>query len=195
MAIWEYKIVSFGNVSNAENILNELGEDRWDLISVNTNGSDLIGFLKREMIYGSVNMSSKSVGAGDITPAYVTPSQATIKVDASHDPRSDGWIDTGLDVNDDYVGFSFSISGDITGSSGLTGGPEGDSDNMVLNDAIGVELPSGSLIAKVGVDGKIEPVYFSGFLAAEDQGRLYLIVNDVSYDNNDGEFIVNIGLL
>ena len=195
LANWEYKTVSLGNVGNSENILNELGGDRWDLISVNSNGSDLIAFLKRELIYGSVNMTHKSIEVNDVAPAYVAPAQATVKVDASHDPRTDGWVDTGLDVNDDYVGFSFSISGDVIGSSGLTAGPEGNSDNIVLNDAIGVELPSGSLIAKVGVDGKIEPVYFSGFLAAEDHGRLYLIVNDVSYENNEGEFIVNVGLL
>ena len=80
-------------------------------------------------------------------------------------------------------------------SSGIQVGPEGDEGNTVVNDAIGLELPMGCLVAKVGESGKIEPVYFSGFLATEDKGRLYLTVNDLEYENNESEFIVNIGLL
>ena len=66
---------------------------------------------------------------------------------------------------------------------------------MAFNPAVGLELPVGCLVAKVGEQGTVEPVYFSGFLALEDKGRLYLTINDESYENNEGEFTVSVTVL
>ena len=196
MALWEYKIIQFPALDDPEEILNGLGSDRWELVSVNNQANDLVAFLKRELVYGVLSDTRPVMASSSPrVPAYVAPTQATIRVPAFQDPRTEGWVDTGLDVEGEYVGLSSSIQGDIVISSGVQVGPEGDEENTILNESIGLELPIGCLVAKVGESGKIEPVYFSGFLATEDQGRLYLTVNDLEYENNESEFIVNIGLL
>ena len=80
-------------------------------------------------------------------------------------------------------------------SSGEIVGPEGSEQDAAFNPAIGLELPIGCLVAKVGDEGTIEPVYYSGFLATEDKGRLFLTVNDESYDNNRGDFSITVTVL
>ncbi len=196
MALWEYKIIQFVASDDPEDVLNRLGSDRWELVSVSNQSNELVGFLKRELVYGVSSEARPDITASSPrVPAYVAPTQATIRVPASQNPTTDGWVDTGLDVDGDYVGFSFSIQGDIVISSGVQVGPEGDEENTIVNESIGLELPIGCLVAKVGEVGKIEPVYFSGFLATEDKGRLYLTINDLEYEYNESEFIVNIGLL
>ena len=195
MALWEYKMVQLPVIDDPEGILNKFGADRWELVSINNHENDLVAFLKRELIYGTSSAPNPDATSAPRVPAYIAPTQATIRVPAFQNPLTDGWVDTGLDVDGEYVGFSFSIQGDVIISSGIQVGPEGDEGNTVVNDAIGLELPMGCLVAKVGESGKKEPVYFSGFLATEDKGRLYLTVNDLEYENNESEFIVNIGLL
>jgi hypothetical protein len=104
-------------------------------------------------------------------------------------------VDTGLDIREDCAGISVSVEGEIQESSGEVVGPEGSSKHMALNPAVGLELPAGCIVARVGEQGIVEPVYFSGFLALEDKGRLYLAVNDDSYEDNEGEFTVSVTVL
>ncbi len=104
-------------------------------------------------------------------------------------------MDTGIDVGEDNVGLSFSITGEVRESSGEWVGPEGCLENLALNPAIGEELPSGCLVAMIGEQGTVEPLTNSGFLPTSEKGRLYLAVSDSSYEHNDGEFSVAVTVM
>ena len=41
----------------------------------------------------------------------------------------------------------------------------------------------------------MEPVTNSGFLPTSEKGRLYLAINDKSYEHNDGEFSVAVAVM
>lgn len=197
MAIWEYRVVQLGLLPDSEGALNSMGEDRWELVAVTSEGEESRAYLKRELVF-SASERQRGEEAGDvasITTRLQAPPQITVRVSGRDDPRLTGWLDTGIDVGDDRVGLSFTITGDVQESSGEVVGPEGHPERMALNKAIGLELPSGCLVARIGEEGKVEPVSDSGFLPIEERGRLYLAINDDSYENNDGEFIVNVGVL
>ena len=49
MALWEYKIIQVPALDDPEEILNRLGSDRWELVSVNHQSYELVAFLKREL--------------------------------------------------------------------------------------------------------------------------------------------------
>ena len=195
MPIWEYKIISLRPVADPESALNVLGQDRWELINLHGKNGDTIAYLKRE---SAITAGRQEIEIGPPTEAP-TPSSIgshrTLKVPADIDPSVEGWLDTELEIDEEAAGISVSISGEIMASSGEVVGPEGSEQDVTVNPAIGLELPIGCLVAKVGEEGTIEPVYFSGFLATEDKGRLFLTVNDESYDNNRGDFSITVTVL
>ena len=195
MPIWEYKIISLRSVADPEGTLNVLGQDRWELINLHGKNGDTIAYLKRE---SAITAGRQGIEIGLPTEAP-TPSSIgshrTLKVPADIDPSVEGWLDTELEIDEEAAGISVSISGEIMASSGEVVGPEGSEQDVTVNPAIGVELPIGCLVAKVGEEGTIEPVYYSGFLATEDKGRLFLTVNDESYDNNQGDFSITVTVL
>lgn len=193
MSLWEYRVEILGSYDDPSPTLNGLGEDRWELVSVTSTNNEIRAYLKRELVYGNTDRPpsqiSSSIGRG------MEPVQASITVPSDRDPREFGWVSTGIILDDDTPGLSFSINGNIQESTGENVGPDGHPYRFVINEAIGVELPSGCLVAKVGEDGDIEPVYNSGFLAVSDVGELFLSVNDDSYENNLGEFTVIVNVL
>lgn len=197
MAIWEYKVVPLGFYPDPEGTLNALGEERWELVAITTEGGEPRAYLKRELVYGASERPRREEASGvtSVSPEPVGRPQVTVRVSGRDDPRTTGWLDTGIDLADDCAGVSISISGEVQESSGEVVGPDGHPDRLVLNSAIGIELPSGCLVARVGEEGSVEPVYYPGFLAITEVGRLYMAVNDESYENNDGEYIVNLSVL
>jgi len=196
---WEYKVVSLSAASEHEEVLNSLGLNRWELISVATELSELRAYLKRERVHPAT--ANETTGALPIDtsqsqfPASTIGDHITLRVPAYSDPAIDGWVDTGLDLGEDCTGISISTDGTVQESSGKIVSTEGSADHMALNSAVGLQLPAGCLVAKVGEQGTVEPVYDSGFLALEEKGRIYLAVNDESYENNEGEFTVSITVL
>ena len=197
MAIWEYRVVPLGFYPDPEETLNTLGEDRWELVSITTEGGEPRAYLKRELVY-SASGRPRPEGPGVVTSVAPEPPsrpQVTVRVSGRDDPRVTGWLDTGVDLTDDCAGLSLSITGDVQESSGAVVGPDGNPNRLVLNSAIGIELPSGCLVARVGEEGPVEPVYDSGFLAIAEIGRLYMAINDESYEDNDGEYTISVGVL
>jgi hypothetical protein len=196
MPTWEYRVIRLRGPGEEEE-LNALGQDRWELVSVATEVDEPKAYLKRE----SIHPASTSERVAELPSALpqAVPStigaHATLRVSASDDPGVVGWVDTGLDLGEDCAGISISVDGEVQESSGEIVGPDGSSQHMALNPAIGEELPAGCLVARVGEEGTIETVYFSGFLATDDKGRIYLAVNDESYQNNEGEFTVGLTVL
>ena len=198
MPIWEYKIISLLSGTDQESTLNALGKDRWELVSLHAKNGDPVAYLKRESIVTNggamIEEIQGSLPAESLTSSGIG-SHRTLKVPADIDPSVGGWLDTELEIGEEAAGISVSISGEIITSSGEIVGPEGAEQGVTLNPAIGLELPIGCLVAKVGDEGTIEPVYYSGFLATEDKGRLFLTVNDKSYDSNQGDFIITVTVL
>jgi hypothetical protein len=194
MALWEYRVEMLGSNDDPSQTLNSLGEDRWELVSVTSTNNEVKAYFKRELVYGAGDQRpskqiSSSIGMG------MEPVQASVTVPSDRDPREFGWVSTGIFLDNDTPGLSFSINGNIQESSGESVGPDGHPYRLVTNEAIGMELPSGCLVVKVGEDGDIEPVYNSGFLAVTDIGELFLTVNDDSYENNFGDFTVIVNVL
>lgn len=197
MAIWEYKVVPLGFYQDVEGTLNALGEERWELVAIAAEGGEPRAYLKRELVYGAFERPRPEAASAVTSGASgrVDRPQVTVRVSGRDDPRVTGWQDTGIELGDDCAGLSISINGDILESSGRVVGPEGDPYRLVLNSAIGKELPSGCLVARIGEEGSVEPLFESGFLAISEFGRLYVAVNDESYENNDGEFMVSVSVL
>ena len=199
MPIWEYKIISLLSVTDQENTLNALGQSRWELISLHAKNGDTVAYLKRESVVttdGAPRIQEIEIGLPiEAQTSSNIGSHRTLKVPADIDPSIGGWLDTELEIGEEAAGISVSISGEVMTSSGEIVGPEGSEQDAAFNPAIGLELPIGCLVAKVGDEGTIEPVYYSGFLATEDKGRLFLTVNDESYDNNRGDFSITVTVL
>ena len=199
MPTWEYKVIQFRTLSEREELLNALGQDRWELISVAAEAGELRGYFKRENVHPattSERTAEQSSAPYETQPVTSTVGDhITLRVSATDDPGVAGWTDTGLDLGEECAGISISTDGSILTSSGEVVDTEGSAQRMAFNPALGLELPAGCLVARVGEHGAVEPVYYSGFLALEDKGRLYLAINDESYDNNEGEFTVSITIL
>ena len=199
MPIWEYKIISLLPSTDPESTLNALGQDRWELINLRAKNGDTIAYLKRESAVTTGGPSQIQEIERELQlqaqASSNIGSHRTLKVPADIDPSVEGWLDTELEIDEEAAGISVSISGEIMTSSGEIVGPEGSEQDVTVNPAIGLELPIGCLVAKVGEEGTIEPVYYSGFLATEDKGRLFLTVNDESYDNNRGDFSITVTVL
>ncbi|MQF48899.1 hypothetical protein FIM08_03255 [SAR202 cluster bacterium AC-647-N09_OGT_505m] len=199
MPTWEYKVIRLRSLSDQEEALNALGQYRWELISVATEVGELRAYLKRERV-DSTTTSEGAAGLSSTAPqdqgiTTTIGDHITLRVSGADDPGVDGWVDTGLDLWEDCAGISISTDGTIQASTGEVVTTEGSAEHMAFNPAVGLELPAGCLVAKVGEQGTVEPVYFSGFLALEHKGRLYLAVSDESYQNNDGEFTVSVTVL
>jgi hypothetical protein len=194
MATWEYKVVSLEAYHEPEDVLNNLGQDRWELIAIATQDGEPLAYLKREAIYATSSRGEPKEVVSHI-PEVQPMVYVTVRVSAKDDPAVVGWVDTGVDVGDDNVGLSFSISGDVRESSGEWIGPEGRLENLALNPAIGQDLPSGCLVAMVGEQGTVELLDTSGFLPTTERGRLYLAINDSSYEHNDGEYSVAVTVM
>ena len=199
MPTWEYKVIRLRSLSDQEEALNAQGQDRWELISVASEAGELRGYLKRESIHPATTGERTAELSSALLQAQGVSSTVgdhiSIRVSSTDDPGVDGWTDTGLDLWEDCVGISISTDGTVQASSGEIVSTEGSAERMSLNPAVGLELPVGCLVAKVGEQGTVEPVYYSGFLALEDKGRLYMAVNDESYENNEGEFTVSLTVL
>lgn len=205
MPTWEYKIISLNTTSEQEEVLNSLGMDRWELISVQNHFTaveelgETRAYLKRERVHQAT--TNETVGESPIDtlqphlPRSTIGDHITLRIPAYSDPEVDGWVDTGLDLSEDSTGISISSDGTIQESSGEIVSPEGSAEHMAFNNAVGLRLPAGCLVAKVGEHGTVEPIYYSGFLALEEKGRIYMTVNDESYENNEGEFTVSITVL
>ena len=197
MPVWEYRVISLVDQPEDEEMLNVLGEERWELVAIVPQGPELRAYLKRESIYSSSARTTpgEAASATHHAASPMPSAQTTVRVSARDDPGVSGWVDTGIDVGEEHIGISFSIMGEVLDSSWDWVGPEGAPRHMALNPAIGKELPSGCLVAMIGEGGTVEPVYNSGFFATPEQGRLYLAVNGDSYEDNDGEFTVNLMLM
>ena len=204
MPNWEYRVVPLGTPSEQEEMLNALGADRWEVVSiVGAGGGEPIAYLKREAVFSMSGMPpfappemfGERPQPATRRPIEVPQNHATLRLSAKDDPREVGWLDSGLDLDENAAGMSVAIDGEILVSSGEAVESDGSHNSMALNPAIGEELPRGCLVIKVGEEGNIEPVYFSGFLASEDKGRVYVTINDDSYENNDGEFTVIVSVL
>ena len=177
MPTWEYKVIRLRSLSDQEEVLNTLGQDRWELISVATEVGELMAYLKRESVHPATT-SERTAELASALPQDQSVSSTigdhiTLRVSATDDPGVDGWIDTGLDLGEDCAGISISTDGEIQASTGEIVTTEGSPRHMAFNPAVGLELPAGCLVAKVGDQGTPEPVYYSGFLALEHKGRLY----------------------
>ena len=199
MPTWEYKVIRLRAQSEQEETLNALGQHRWELISVATEIGELRAYFKRESIHPATASERAAELPSALAQTLGAPStigdHITVRLPATDDPGVVGWVDTGLDLEEDCAGISISTDGTIQTSSGEIVDTEGSAKQMVFNPAVGLELPAGCLVAKVGEQGKVEPVYYSGFLALEDKGRLFLAINDESYDSNEGEFTASITVL
>lgn len=205
MPMWEYRVVPLGPPTEQEEVLNAMGADRWEVVSiVGAGGGEPIAYLKREAVFSMSGMppmvaqglfSEPAPQPATRRPIEVPLNHATLRVSAKDDPRDVGWLDSGLDLVEDSAGMSIAIDGELLISSGETVESDGSHTSMALNEAIGEELPKGCVVIRVGEEGAVEPVYFSGFLASEDKGRLYVTINDDSYDNNDGEYTVIVSVL
>ncbi|MBF8266866.1 MAG: hypothetical protein HW388_374 [Dehalococcoidia bacterium] len=197
MAIWEYRVIRLGTHPDQEELLNSLGENRWELVAIATQDIEPRAYLKRERMNSpSARESLQEVASATrVAPPPVPLAYAMVRMSARDDPGVRGWVDTGVDVVEDSAGISFTISGEVRESSGELVGPEGHPENLALNPAIGEELPSGSLVAMVGELGSVEPVTNSGFLPTSEKGRLYLAVSDDSYEHNEGEFVVTVTVM
>ena len=204
MPLWEYRVVPLGPPSEQEQALNALGADRWEVISINgAGGGEPVAYLKREAVFSMSGMPPMALQEmfgerpqpATRRPVEVPLNHATLRVSAKDDPREVGWLDSGLDLGEDTAGMSIAIDGEVLISSGEVVESDGSPTSMALNPAIGEELPKGCVVIRVGDEGDVEPVYFSGFLASEDKGRLYVTINDDSYENNDGEYTVIVSVL
>ena len=203
MPIWEYRIVRLGSLSEQEEALNSLGADRWEVVSIVAEGSESRAYLKRESVFSMSAMPPMPPPEmfGERPPAMtrssvpVMQTHATLRLSAKDDPGVVGWLDSGLDLDEECAGISIAIDGEVLVSSGEAVDSEGSPTSMALNPAIGEELPKGCIVVKIGEHGAVEPVHFSGFLASEDKGRLYVTINDDSYENNDGEYTVIVSVL
>lgn len=198
MPIWEYKVSRLSGVSDQQAALNALGQDRWELVSVALEGGEQRAYLKRE---GFLPPSVREI-AGDavaVSQPEAKPSKvgthATVRVLAMDNPAVDGWLDSGLELDDECAGFSVSVDGEVLASSGERVGPEGSQQQTATNPAIGEDLPKGCLVAMIGEEGTPEPVFYSGFLASAEKGRIFFAVNDDSYESNDGEFTIILTVL
>ena len=206
MPIWEYRVVPLGPLLEQEGVLNSFGADRWEVVSiVGAGGGEPVAYLKREAVFsmsGMPPMAPPSIfeerppsATRSAIPSVQAQTNATLRVSAKDDPRVTGWLDSGLVLDDTHAGISIAIDGEILVSSGEVVEPDGSPTSMALNPAIGQELPKGCIVVKVGEEGPVESVYYSGFLAIEERGSLYVTINDDNYDNNEGEFTVIVSLL
>ena len=199
MPTWEYKVIRLRALNDQEEALNALGQERWELIAVEDEVNDPKAYFKRESVLPALTRERLAELAASIpestAPTSMVGAHVTLRVSGADDPAVDGWVDTGLDLDEECAGMSVSIDGEVLASSGEVVGPEGSPEKMALNPVIGEELPLGCLIARVGEKGTVEPVYYSGFLATEDKGRIFLAVNDESYESNEGEFTVTVTVL
>lgn len=204
MPIWEYRVVPMGSLSEQEEVLNAMGADRWEVVSiVGAGGGEPVAYLKREAVFSMSGMPpmmppgmfEERPSQATRRPVEVPQNHATLRLSAKDDPRSVGWLDSGLDLVEDSAGMSIAIDGEILISSGEVVESDGSHSEMALNEEIGESLPKGCVVLKVGEDGEREPVYFSGFLAREDKGRVYVTINDDFYENNEGEYTVIVSVL
>ena len=204
MPIWEYRVAPLGPLSEQEGLLNSFGADRWEVVSiVGAGGGEPVAYLKREAVFSMSGMPPMAPsGMFEERPPSATRSampsiqtHATLRVSAKDDPGVVGWLDSGLDLDDTCAGISIAIDGEVLVSSGEAVESDGSPTSMALNPAIGEKLPKGCIVVKVGEEGEAEPVYYSGFLACENKGRLYVAINDDSYENNDGEYTVIVSVL
>ena len=206
MPLWEYRVVPLGPLPDQEGLLNSFGADRWEVVSiVGAGGGEPVAYLKREAVFSMSGMPPMAPpGLFEERPPSATRSSiptpqaqtnATLRVSARDDPAVTGWLDSGLVLDDTHAGISIAIDGETLVSSGEVVESDGSRTSMALNPAIGQELPKGCIVVKVGEEGEVEPVYYSGFLAIEDRGNLYVTINDDNYENNDGEYTVIVSVL
>ena len=126
----------------------------------------------------------------------IIPTTVGFDVDATRDPSSEGWVDTGVYVEKGTF-ISFSITGEASCHTGEKTGPGGHNEATAFNDAIGTEFPSGALIAKIGDHPEIYMLDTSGTLSVDSPGIIFLAVNNPTgnYNKAEGGFTVNITLL
>lgn len=114
-------------------------------------------------------------------------------------PANKEWIDTGLDLMEGDV-LRMTATGTITFATNKTAGPNGAERDwrdllrtLPVNDA-----GRGALIGKMGESGSTVKAFLVGDHAeftAERNGRLFLGVNDNTYDDNRGSFHVKIEIV
>jgi len=128
---------------------------------------------------------SQAFRSAEEPPSGVMPSGA-IRV-AANQP----WVETGVTVSrGDTV--SFRASGNIMAGPGASAGPAGSPILKSPNYPVPV-APGGSLIAKVGADGR--PFLVGSIehpITMPDAGELMLGINDDGFNDNTGAFTVTI---
>ncbi|HEX2701154.1 MAG TPA: CHAT domain-containing protein [Acidimicrobiales bacterium] len=111
-------------------------------------------------------------------------------------PAAGGWTDAGVDVADGYE-LTFSASGevfdDLEGNPGQSYDPDGvaDPDGRHAGDPFR-QFDHAALLGKIGEDGDPFLIGSDRELTAEQEGRLFLGVNDGRLDDNGGSFEVDI---
>jgi hypothetical protein len=126
----------------------------------------------------------------------ILPTTAGFDVDATRDPSTEGWTDTGIHVEKGSF-ISFSILGEASCHTGEKTGPGGHNESTAFNNAIGTEFPSGALVAKIGDNPEIYMLDTSGTLSVDSPGIIFLAVNNPTgnYNKAEGGFTVNITML
>ena len=111
-------------------------------------------------------------------------------------PATVRWTDSGLDLSlDDEVLITAGglVQDDATNNPDQRFAPDGEPDNEGRHTGDPYrEVNHAALVAKIGEDGEVFVVGSSQDFVAEEEGRLYLGVNDSLLEDNGGEFQVDI---
>jgi uncharacterized caspase-like protein len=145
---------------------------------------------------GGVSVTTSVVQTAPTTVTVPAPETVTVEVPPNGIwPDGQNWIDTGIVLQSgDEV--SIEAEGEATHDGTSTSGPEGDPDSTKR----GANLPElsednhNALVARIGDFG--EPwttrSSYSFIVGSEEEGVLYLGVNDVGVENNTGKYIAYI---
>jgi hypothetical protein len=111
-------------------------------------------------------------------------------------PGTEVWTDTGRDLKPGDLVVMEATGDVILGGGGIHGGPEGNDDpNIRTNNVEGLENENhGALIGRIGEGTPFLVGADHGF-AVEEEGRLFLGINDTGIENNSGAFQVVITIV
>ena len=122
-------------------------------------------------------------------PGAVGTAGRTIVVEGSR-----GWVDSGISVrNGDRIVVEADGSVTLSTNNSDVANPGGSQSGRLAPSAPLPNQPAGALIARIG-DGRAILVGNRQSFTANDSGRLYLGVNDDHFDDNRGQFNVNVSV-
>lgn len=163
----------------------ERNEWQWSTTSFNQRDTNRDGRLSRAEL--------DAAGGAPGTAATATPAPAagtqTVRVNAQQ-----RWTDSNLQVRaGDTITFDASGSITMSGDNNDTASPTGSNRGRTAPDAPVLQQLAGGLIIRIDSYG---PIFIGGkrTITAPVSGRVYLGVNDDHLPDNNGEFVVTVGV-